>query len=514
MKKRGVLTSLLLGVIFLTACSSGKETAEQADKTAKRAEKIYQENQVNKPDTLVTRSKKVFLAKSPFEIIKQEQLPSVFGKHVLYTASATETVSTTVNQLARLTSVPMIFQSDTLEQLTSTSNEVSGIVTYQGNLSHVLDEVADRYGLYWKYEHGKVVVFGLETKVYPLDAPTGTFNVNDTVTSSNVSSGDSGSSGGSATISGTSSMNLTYSLEAASPWAAAVKTMTNMLSSKGKLTDNPGDGYVTVTDNPNTQKQIADYVKHINDRTNKKIAVKVDVFDVETSATSDFGMDMNAFVGVLSDQATIVTSSTQTLSDEALSTITFQADSDSTHNLVLKALNTVGKATEVTGATVYTVSGQPAPIQSVTQETYLASMSTTTTTDAGTTSSMEPGTVVTGYSMMVTPKIQSNNQIMINLNLQLSTLLSLTNITTPSTDGTTTSTSMIQAPKIHSKSFLENMILHSGQSLLIAGFQDETANADTSAPGSTDYWIAGGAKSTSKLKSTTVIVITPYVIGD
>ena len=45
------------------------------------------------------------------------------------------------------------------------------------------------------------------------------------------------------------------------------------------------------------------------------------------------------------------------------------------------------------------------------------------------------------------------------------------------------------------------MILHSGQSL-IAGFQDEKhlLIPDTSAPGSADYWIAGGAKSTSKSK--------------
>lgn len=513
MKKQWMLIALVYIIAMLSACSSGKETSEQADKTAKQAEKIYKENQVNKSDTLVTRSKQVFLAKSPFEIIKQEQLPPVFSKHILYTASSTETVSTTIDQLARLTNVPMIFQSDTLDQLTISNKDVSGVVTYQGSLSHALDDIANRYGLYWKYDNGKVMFFGLETKVYALDAPTGTFTINDTVTSSNISSGDSGSSGSSTTISGTSAMNLTYNFQAASPWVAAVKTMTNMLSSKGKLTDNPGDGYVTVTDNPNIQKQIADYVKHINDRTNKKIAVKVDVFDVQTSATSDFGMNMDAFVGVLSDQASIVTDNTQTLSDATLSTITFQSSSDSTHNLVLKALNTIGKATEVTGATVYTVSGQPAPIQSVTQQTYLASMSTTTTTDAGTTSSMEPGTVVTGYSMMVTPKIQSNNQIMINLNLQLSTLLSLTSITTPPTDSGTVS-SMIQAPKIHSKSFLENMILHSGQSLLIAGFQDESANADTSAPGSADYWIAGGAKSTSKVKSTTVIVITPYVIGD
>ena len=62
--------------------------------------------------------------------------------------------------------------------------------------------------------------------------------------------------------------------------------------------------------------------------------MKVDVFDVSDINTSDFSMNMDAFVGVLSDQ---VGYRQYTDTEHATgSTITFQSSSDSTHNLVLK----------------------------------------------------------------------------------------------------------------------------------------------------------------------------------
>lgn len=509
----------LFGVVSMSGCSITKENNEIADKAIKKGESIYDKNQVQVPDSLVTDSDNVFLAASPFKITHTTPLPAVFNKPLIYTTSAGESISDTVSTISNLSGMPIGFKDDTLGKLVSQHKNVSGIVTYQGTLRNVINQLADRFGLYWKYEDGKVEMFAVETKVYELDAPIGSFDIANSVSSTSETSSDSSgssssSSGGSTSIGGNAAMNLSYKMTADSPWKAAAKTIGTMLSAKGKMTDNPVEGYVTVTDNPHVQKQVADYVQKINNKTNQKIAVKIDVYDVETNSTSDFGMDLDAFVGVLSDEATIQTSASSLLNTDLtsnLSTVTFQTDGDSSHNVVLKALNTVGKATEVTGATIYTISGQPAPIQSIQQVGYLESVSTTTFTDGGgTATSLVPGTIVTGYSMTVTPKIESNKQVMVNLNLQLSTLVSLTKIGAQDSD----SSDQIQVPKIHTKNFLENMILHSGQSLLIAGFKDDSADTLTGSPTSTDMWVGGGSKSTQKVQTTTVIVVTPYIIGD
>jgi type IVB pilus formation R64 PilN family outer membrane protein len=385
---------------------------------------------------------------------------------------------------------------------------------FQGTLQQVIGQLANRYGLFWNYKKGKVNIFLLETKIYALDAPIGSFSTENTISSTSETASGSGGSGGatqSSSVSGSSEMNMKYSVKADSPWTAALTTLKDMLSPAGKIQGNPVEGYVAVTDNPDVQEKVADYIEKINKKTNQKIAVRVDVYDVQTSSTSDMGLDINAVASVLSsDEATFVTNSSSLLNQQlsdSMSSLT--VSSSDAHGAILKALNTQGKTTLVTGATVYTVSGQPAPIQSVHETTYLASSSTTITQDSSQ-NSLEPGTVVTGYSMMVTPKLEGNNQVMITLNLQLSTLLGLETLTSGTGDNATS----IQGPIVDSKNFLENMVLHSGQSLLIAGFQDDTGSAKTSSPGSTDYWFLGGGKSTQKVRTTTVIVVTPYIIGE
>ena len=513
-----MLTTLAVSIFSVSGCSITKENNEIANKALKKGQSIYDKHQVNVPDSLVTDSDNVFLSSSPFKIERTQTLPAIFDKPLVYTTAAGESVSNTVATISKLSGMPISFEDDTLGKLVSKHKNVSGIVTYQGSLRSVINQLADRFGLYWKYKNNKVEIFAVETKVYELDAPIGSFDIANTVSSTSDTSSDSGGSGSSSssssTIGGSASMKMNYRMTADSPWKAAIKTIGTMLSPKGKITDNPVEGYVTISDNPNIQKEVSDYIARINNRTNQKIAVKIDVYDVETSSTSDFGMDLDAFVGVLSDDATIQTSASNLLNTDQLnnlSSVTFQSSSDSSHNVVLRALNTIGKATEVTGATIYTVSGQPAPIQSVQEQGYLESVSTTVYPDGGGTStSLEPGTIVTGYSMTVTPKIQSNKQVMINLNLQLSTLISLTQVGSTTADDS----EQIQLPKIHTKNFLENMILHSGQSLLIAGFRDDVADALTGSPTSTDMWVGGGSKSTQKVHATTVIVVTPYIIGD
>lgn len=497
----------------LAACSVQNENDKESAAAVNKASDLYKNNQVNKPDSLVTQDKNLFISKDAFKILKQTPLPIKFNKTVVYTSAVGETVSQSISNIAKLTDTAIAISTEAQAKLDANASTASKLVKYQGTLQQVLNQISNRYGLFWEYKDNAVKIYTLVTKVYPLDAPIGSFNIDNTMDSTTVTSSDSTSSssstGSSNSVDGTSGMNLDYSIEAVSPWEAATKTIENMLSADGKLTENAVEGYVTVTDTPTVQKDVDSYIGKINSRSNKKIAVRIDVYDVETSSTSDFGFDINALTDVLSDDVTLDSDATSIFNSATdASSITFQKNSDG-GSVVLEALNTLGKASEVTGTTVYTISGQPAPVQSIEQESYLASVSTTST-ETSTSTSLEPGSVVTGYSMMVTPRIQSNNQIMINLNLQISSLLSLEAFSATTGDDS----EQIQLPNVRSKNFLESMILHSGQSILIAGFQDAVKDSSQASPTAVDAWYAGGAKSTNNVVDTTVIVITPYIIGD
>ena len=500
---------VFVGVVGLVACAAEQSNEKNADKATQKATSIYDKNRIIKPTSLVTTSDDMFLSDEHFVITPKQTLPPAFNQRLVYSTGVNETLAQTFANIAKLSHVPIVLADDLNTKAAGKEMNTAGVTAYQGSLQQVIGQLANRYGLFWDYQKGKVNIFLLETKIYALDAPIGSFSADNTISSTSDPAGGSSGSSSQSAVSGSSDMSLKYSVKADSPWTAAMTTLKDMLSPAGKIQGNPVEGYIAVTDNPDVQEKVADYIEKINKKTNQKIAVRVDVYDVQASSTTDMGLDINAIANVLSsDTATIVTNPASSLNPDvgALSTLTV---SSGTHNAILTALNTLGKTTLVTGATVYTVSGQPAPIQSVTQETYLASSSTTITQDSSQTS-LTPGTVVTGYSMMVTPKLEANNQIMVTLNLQLSNLLGMTTLTSSDAEDAST----IQGPKISSKNFLENMVLHSGQSLLIAGFQDDKGASEISSPTSTDYWLLGGGKSTQKVKTTTIIVVTPYIIGD
>lgn len=517
MKHGWIKSAIILSMAGLTACAIQHHNDKSVDKDIDRAQSIYNEHRVAVPKSLVATSDAVFISNSHFVITPKQELPSIFQKPLVYSTGLSETFGQTFANIAKLTGVPVVFAYDEQTKTASEKPNTAGVMSYHGTLQQVINQLVDHSGLFWTYKEGKISIFLLETKTYTLDAPIGSFSTTNSISSTSNSSG--ASSG--ASVAGTSSMGMTYGVQADSPWTAALTTLKDMLSPAGKLQGNPVEGYVAITDTPDVQAKVANYIQRINEKTNKKIAVRIDVYDVETDASSQYALDMKVFASVFSQQENITTSPSSLFKagTTGLTQLEFQASSGSSNYAILKALNSFGKTSEVTGATIYTTSGQPAPIQSVRQHSYLASITTTTSSTTESQTSLTPGTVVTGYSMMVTPKIEANNQIMVSLDLQLSTLISMNAFcsngsTDPSSTSSDSNQSCIYAPDVTSKNFLENMVLHSGQSLLIAGFQDTTGASAATSPTSPDYWLIGGGKQTSKTKVTTVVVVTPYIVGE
>jgi type IVB pilus formation R64 PilN family outer membrane protein len=507
MKSMIKITAFLLGFsLVLTSCAIQKENSKKSAEGVDRAQEIYKKGKAQGKDSLVSKSDQIFISDNILKVDHTTPLPPLFKKNILYTTADHESLTTTISNISKLTKQSIVLDGSA-KKTANTATPSAGMISYRGKLELVLTQICDKDNLYWSYKKGVVTIFSLETKMYELDAPVGSFSLSNKISSTS----DPAGSGGSSSVGGNSSMSLDYTVKADSPWSAAVATIKTMLSTHGKLNSDAVEGFITITDTPKIQKKVDTYVQRINNRTNKKIAVRVDVYDVQTDSSSDFGFDVNSLVNVLSNEVEISNDMTGFLNANNSGSFTafnFKGTGNNS-NVILDALNTIGKASEVTGTTVYTVSGQPAPIQSTQAQNYLASVSTQTT-DGTVSTTMEPGTVVTGYSMTVMPRLQSNRQILVNLDLQISSLIEIQNFSVDGSD----SSNIIQLPKTKNKNFLESMVLQNGQSILIAGFQDDMVNSSTASPTTMDMWGAGGAKTTQHTKSTTVIVVTPYIIGD
>lgn len=505
--KKMIKPSLAIASIatLMSGCATMKQNEAAADDAIKKTESVYKKTAIKTPDSLVTQSEQVYLAGDAFKIEKEVVLPEVFRKNITYTTAVNETPVQTLEYIGKMLDMNIRI-TDEAKKIIIEDKNLNSAKSYHGKFEKILNQICTKTGLFWAYQDNSVKIFSVETKVYSLDAPISDFNVKNNISSTT----DTNSDGSDSATNGSTSVSMDSTTKADSAWNSAVATIKNMLSPAGKLDTNPVEGYVTVTDNPQRQREIRQYIKKINDKTNKKIAIRVDVYNVTTDNSSQHGIDINAITNALGGSVQW-TSSTAANTTSAASTLTFSDGGD--HSVVLSALNQIGKTSQMTGTTVYTISGQPAPIQNSIQQNYLRSISTSTS-DTATTTSMEPGTITTGYNMTVTPRIASNNEILVSLNLQISNLVNLETFSvTPTNDGTSSDSQQIQLPTIHTKSFFENMILKSGQTILIAGFQDDQAGANTNSLGNPDYWQAGGSKTTNHSKSTTVVVVTPYIIG-
>lgn len=508
------LLVLASSTVMMTGCTSVmKKNEAQADADIKKTEKIYTDAQIKKPDSLVTVTNQVYLTHGSYKIEKVKQLPTVFKQHITYTASSTEDVVHVLNNISKMLKIEVRISDDAAAKLLKANSATSKTLkNFDGTFSNILNEMMSKEGIFWNYQGGILNIFLVETKVYALDAPISTYSINNRISSNSEAGGSNNNTGGTSS-SGTSAMDLTYDVKTISAWDAAINTIKNMLSANGKLDTNPVEGYVTITDDPNRQRAISEYINKINEKTGKKIAIRVDVYDVKHSSGGSMGINMNAIIKAFSGEFNIASSAMASVSGgvDGANKMSFQQNWRSDPTAVLTALNTIGKTTQVTGTTIYTISGQPAPVQNSVQTNYLKSVTSTRDDTGATTMSAETGTVSTGYSMLITPRIESNNQVLISLNLQISSLLKLENYSLCGTG--TTNCQQLQLPEVHTKNFLESMILKSGQSILIAGFQDDAAAVNTNSMGDPSTWLLGGSKATMGAKSTTIVVVTPYLIS-
>ena len=155
------------------------------------------------------------------------------------------------------------------------------LVSYQGPLSGLLDEVASRFGIWWKYEKKEIHFYKFVTKTFVVySLPT---KPSLTVT---VGGSQSGSGGSSAV-----SLNNSAEVEL---WGNFEKSISSMISDGAKLTLSPADGTITLTATPNDIKKVAKYINEQNARLSRQVAISVKVLQVTVSDIDNYGLDLSA----------------------------------------------------------------------------------------------------------------------------------------------------------------------------------------------------------------------------
>lgn len=396
-----------------------------------------------------------------------------------------------------------------------------------GSLKGLLDTAAARFGVSWKYADGAIQFFHTEARNFQINAIPGDSTFSATVTSGATSTGGAGSSngsgggGGSGGAGGSSTgvnANNTQNTAVASKLSvysgieAAIKVM---LSPYGRVLASPATGSITVVDTPDSLERIAAYIDGENKSLSRQIAINVTVLSVTVSDSDQYGIDWNAVYRSLNANFGL-SNAYQGATSTGLVALTAGIPSTGTSNFsgssaVIQALSEQGKVRRQTTASVVTLNNQPVPVQVARQTTYLQSMQSTLVAQVGSTTSLTPGVVTSGFNMSILPHILTNGTVMLQFSTDISTLRNIRTIN-GSLDANGNVTSRIESPELDTRNFLQRVAMKSNETLIISGFEQTDDNLGRSGVGTPRNMLLGGGYSAGSSKEVIVVLITPVAM--
>ncbi|MEH4714353.1 PilN family type IVB pilus formation outer membrane protein [Enterobacter ludwigii] len=403
----------------------------------------------------------------------------------------------------------------------SASNNVISDISYSGGLGGLLDQVAGRLGISWKYDQDAIVFYYLETRRFDIQPADAKYSLKGTVTSglSNATGtdGSNSGSGSGAGVSGSGGSTMSSDVEMGNNLYADLKaTVQSMLTpGTGRLSLNATTGTLMVTDVPEVVNHIGEYLDAENSTLSRQVIFKVVTYTVNTDASDMVGIDWNLVWKSLNGKYGITLANTNSgMSNDAISggfnvldTATGSAAQFAGSSFLLDALSKQATVSDVKTNTIMTTNMAAAPVLVGQQTTYLKDVSTTayaTGDNTVPTQTLTPGSVTTGTNITILPKIlKESNVLMMNMFMDISSLKQLRTITSD--------TQKIEAPDIDTRSIQQRVWLKAGQTLVMNGFEQNTNDSNKQGVGSPNNILFGGALSGAKTKQSFVITVTPYV---
>lgn len=344
-------------------------------------------------------------------------------------------------------------------------------ISYEGSLRGLLDHVAIASGYGWNFDSrtNSVVFSRLSVRTFTILGAPGKREYRDQITNKSRETTRSSIGGSnvnqtvatSDTSSQTTQANTTsYAFDI---WADTEKAVKALLSPEGSVVGNQAAGTITVRDRAENVRQVGGYITEINKRLSRQVALTVHVWALEVTDENEAGLDMQALFA--NDDISVVAGSLSALGGPGSASATVVSGQLKNSQGVLKALKAWGNATQVTSGGGLILSNQPVPIQAIKRIAYLAG-SSASQSDYGQTTELTPGEVTTGFAMTVIPHILDRRRVLLQYSINLSSLDELAEF---STNDLT-----VQLPKTSTRAFSQRSSMQMGQTLVLAGFQDQT----------------------------------------
>jgi MSHA biogenesis protein MshL len=420
---------------------------------------------------------------------------------------------------------------------------VNVTLNYTGTVKGALDLLASKSGYVYTIHGGSIYWQAFITRTFDIAfMPGGTDYL---MGKSSSSSSASQSSGGGAA--GTGGMVSNYVSSDASDseysnlkgtlsvWTDLENTIKQLLSADGKVVVSQSTTSVTVRDKPSNVELIAQFIANMNKAMSKQVLVKVQVLEVSLESDYIFGINwqlierafnkspfvINGSYGTPISISQVFTPQSGLPTGAPAPTVPVfgtqvQPNTNNpipSYTILFNALNQQGKTSVVTEPRVVCLNNQVSVVRIVKQQGYLASVQNTSIASGGTaptstvTSQLTPGTVITGLTLYILPKIMKD-KVFLQVNADLSTAGAFGTISS----GTQSSANntQIQTPNITEKHFNQRSVIKSGDTLILAGFRQVSNQANANQFVTSQ---ALGGKGAQQLNTETIVLITPIILN-
>jgi type IVB pilus formation R64 PilN family outer membrane protein len=370
-------------------------------------------------------------------------------------------------------------------------------IAYTGSLKHFLDRLTARCRIWWRVRGSTLVVFRLRTRTFVVDVPPGVTRSNEVL----GSEGGLGDNAGTASTYGTGSGSVTEQQEqgrtqfadALDPWPSLRRHLAALLTRSGRVILDETAGTITVTDTPPALHRIARYLRTMDHILARQVAVVVRVYSVRLRRRSRFAAAADiVYKSLGAGVSGALTTSGVTGGSGLKAAVLSGRGPWSGSRLVLTALNHLGQAALITTGSGVVMDDEPLPVDNTRTLTYLAQVSSFTSANVGSTTAVSPGTVTYGFALTAIPHILRHRRIELSVFLSLSSLDALAAL---KSGGET-----IEGPDLSSRDLASTVIVPSGATLVLAGYQK--LDADRRQTGGLGDW------STRASRTRSLIVVT------
>lgn len=406
-------------------------------------------------------------------------------------------------------------------------------INYSGPIKGALDLLAAKTGYVYTVDNKEVYWQAFITRTFDIAFMPGSSDYlmgkasGGGGSSSPTVAGGSGGSGSSNTVvtgvtddsSAAQYSNLKGTL---SVWKDLRETIGQLLSRDGKVIVSEATTSVTVRDRPTNVELVSRFIANFNNNLSRQVLVKVQVLEVKLSSSYSYGINWNvvgqifrkghfSLIGNNSDPIGITT-----LGNTSVNTLSGLIDTGGGNQVqaLINALSQQGRVSIVTEPRAVALNNQVSVVRIVNQEGYLASIQNTTmsgtggsTTLGSITSQVTPGSLVTGLTLYILPKIL-DNKVYLQVNADLSTNQGFTTASTGDVK-TNPNAVQIQIPNVSQKQFNQRSVISSGDTLILSGFRK--IENQTGAAQLFDSQALGG-QSAKQGNSETIVLITPIIL--